>query len=172
MATATEARIKFVAVVGARMSDGAAQRYGEELYRLHREEHINLTAESVLGEAKEVESPLHDYFEWNTRTAADQYRLHQARKLLHSIAFVVKDSPSAEPEPLRFFGAIPSDDEEENAMHYIPMTVIHEDENMEAKLLTIAARELAAFRRKYGRLKRLSTIISWEELDTLLKEVG
>jgi hypothetical protein len=168
----TETRIKFVAVIGAHLSDGAAQRYGEELYRLYTEEQLALTAENVIGEAREAESPLHDYFEWNNREAADQYRLHQARKMLHSIAFLVQDSEEVEPESLRFFGALPQEDVEEVGMAYIPMTVIMETPDLKVKLLRIAARELASFRRKYGRLKRLNSIIVWAELDALLEETA
>ena len=171
-AVATETRIKFVAVPGAHLSVQSAQKYGEELYRLHTEEQMPLTAENVVKEARERGSPLNDAFEWNNHMAATQYRLQQARKLLQSIAFMVQESPEAVPEPIRFFGCIPTEEGGEEANCYIPMPVIHENPDMEAKLLRIAARELSAFRRKYGRLQRLGSIVSWEGLEELLEEVA
>jgi hypothetical protein len=41
-----------------------------------------LSADAVLGDAKNPNSPLHTEFEWNDETAAAAYRLDQARKVI------------------------------------------------------------------------------------------
>jgi hypothetical protein len=44
-----------------------------------------LTAESVLEEAKNVSSPLHALFEWDNTKAAEQWRLQQARVIVNYV---------------------------------------------------------------------------------------
>jgi hypothetical protein len=44
-----------------------------------------LTPALVLAEAKRKDSPIHDQFDWTDKTAANKYRLEQARKLIRSV---------------------------------------------------------------------------------------
>lgn len=44
-----------------------------------------LTPDAVVQEAKQLESPLHDCFEWDNKKAAHQHRLDQARGLIRSV---------------------------------------------------------------------------------------
>jgi hypothetical protein len=50
-----------------------------------------LTAETLLERAKDKDSILHDFFEWNDSEAGIKYRLHQARILINEIKIVVED---------------------------------------------------------------------------------
>lgn len=45
----------------------------------------NLTPEAVVTDAKEENSPLHSYFEWDDPTAAHGFRIGQARTLIRSV---------------------------------------------------------------------------------------
>lgn len=49
----------------------------------------DITPEAVVDLAKNKESVLHDYFEWNNKKAAESYRLQQASGLLRRIDVVV-----------------------------------------------------------------------------------
>jgi hypothetical protein len=53
-----------------------AQRYGQ------------LTPERIVEEARQPSSPLHSYFEWDDKIAAERHRLNQARILLRTIVIV------------------------------------------------------------------------------------
>lgn len=55
-----------------------------------------LTAESVLAEAKRKRSPIHDFFEWDDSEAALQYRLEQARRLIRRVHVTIMDTPVRE----------------------------------------------------------------------------
>jgi hypothetical protein len=45
---------------------------------------------AVIEAAREPDSPLHGYFEWDDSKAAEQYRLDQARCLIRSVQFEVE----------------------------------------------------------------------------------
>lgn len=49
-----------------------------------------LTPEAVVQDAKRADSPLHSFFEWNTKKAAYQYWLEQARQLIRSVRVEVR----------------------------------------------------------------------------------
>ncbi len=152
------------------MSNAQAERYGRELERMYGMG-IALTAENVAAAARKRTSPLHDWFTWKDDVAADQWRLYEARNMLRGIAFVVEEGDEV-PEPLRFFVALRIERDGEEDVEYLPMPVVHANPDLEAQALRIAAKELAAYREKYGRLKRLEQIVNWAKLDDLLAEVA
>jgi hypothetical protein len=51
----------------------------------------------LVEEARPVESPLHPLFEWDDDAAAEQWRTHQARRVINSLRVVRKDRPEAVP---------------------------------------------------------------------------
>lgn len=55
----------------------------------------NLSPAAVVADAEEINSPLHDFFEWDDSAAAQQYRLSQARLLIRrvKIEVTVRDVP-------------------------------------------------------------------------------
>lgn len=171
MSAAVADALRWMARKGAHMSNAQAERYGAELQRLYGMG-MALTAENVVEAAQDAASPLHDWFTWSNAVAGRRWRAHEARKMLHSIVFVVDDSRDADPEPLRFFVALQVERDGEDDMEYVPMPVVHANQDMEMQALRIAARELAAYRAKYGRLKRLETIVNWAALDGLLNELA
>jgi len=61
-----------------------------------------VSAEAVVQYAKPKSSPLHGAFEWSDKAAAHQYRLDQARGLLHSVEVVI-DREGREPLSVNAF---------------------------------------------------------------------
>lgn len=59
-----------------------------------------LTPDAVVNDAKSAKSPLHRYFEWDDKKAADRYRLEQARELIRSVKvhIEVRDETIAVPK--------------------------------------------------------------------------
>jgi hypothetical protein len=53
----------------------------------------NVTPQVVVKEAKKERSPLHDYFDWDIRTAAEKHWLAQARALVRVIRVTYIDDP-------------------------------------------------------------------------------
>lgn len=62
-----------------------AQVAGEELDRI-RERDGKLETAIIVDEARPADAPLHPAFEWNNKTAGEQWRLHQARYLVRALA--------------------------------------------------------------------------------------
>ena len=72
-----------------------AQDAGEELERI-QQFHGKVTPDIVVDEARPIDSPLHNVFEWDDEKAAENYRHSQARVLIRSIE-VIKPEGNTEP---------------------------------------------------------------------------
>lgn len=59
-----------------------------ELERIANEDG-SLTPEMVVQAARDESSPLHDYFQWDSKIAAHAWRLEQARSLIRSVHVVI-----------------------------------------------------------------------------------
>lgn len=79
-----------------------------ELYENNGKE---LTPFDVLEEAKNPDSPLHKYFEWDNDNAAYKFRLIQARELIASVKFRII-SKKGEEVPVRVFYNIVENDKQ------------------------------------------------------------
>lgn len=85
MSNATVTPVKFVAAAGSNFKDTDAQLLGPELARIARERE-NPTNETVVEEARDPRSPLHDYiFKLGDREAAEAHRLTVAGQVVRSI---------------------------------------------------------------------------------------
>lgn len=60
-----------------------------ELQRMSKAAGGKITPEQLVEAARSEGSPLHRYFEWDDKEAADKYRLMQARTLIRSCKFNV-----------------------------------------------------------------------------------
>jgi hypothetical protein len=127
------------------------QSAGERLEQL-KYLHGVLTADIVLEDAQDDDSPLHDGFEWDNTVAAERYRLEQARYLLRSV--VVKDMEGYVDEEVRAFVVVKMDD----ANTYVSTQVALTDDEMRSKVLLQAHRDLDALERKYHELSELAEI--------------
>lgn len=72
----------------------------------------------VVEDAKDLNSPLHDEFEWNDTQAASLYRLHQARLLITRWRVVIRTSTNVQNGPQVFQSVLvktaSGDDDEEH----------------------------------------------------------
>lgn len=59
-----------------------------------------LDPREVVEDARDPASPLHDSFEWDESTAAEQYRLLQARRLIGSVKFLINVNRVPMPAPV------------------------------------------------------------------------
>jgi len=126
------------------------QAVGERLERL-RVRHGSLTAGIVVADAADADSLLHPAFEWDDPTAAHEFRLEQARRLLRHI-FVV--DPAISPKPHRAFIVVTA----EAGDAYQATRVVLSDAEMRAQVLQRAKAELDSWRRRYSDLKELSDL--------------
>lgn len=141
---------------GARFQPGAAgdaKAVGEHLEMLRQQAKGELTPEDVLADAKNHNSPLHSYFEWDEGAAAQQYRLQQARGLIRAVVaiYVHDDKPATR---VRAYVHIP----EPGAQHYREVTHAMSQRKTRDMVLQRAWREFQQWRQRYKDLKEFADL--------------
>ena len=120
-----------------------------------------LTPEAVVNSARDENSPLHPFFDWDDTEAARKWRIVQARRLIRLSVTIIKP----EVEPVRAFVSLPRD---RGVNGYRSTVQVLSDEDLREQLLECALRELQAFRRKYAMLSALKEL--FEVADRILGE--
>ena len=108
-----------------------------------------ISAEEIVEKAKDENTELHKYFEWDNERAGALYRLEQARHLIANLVFVTESEDEA---PVRVFH-ISSEPKK-----YKPTKLILQQPDEYALLLQRAKDELYAFQRKYKSLVELEEV--------------
>jgi len=153
-------KFEFRARSGSNLSDEKAVVYGARLYelmtKLDREE---LSPFDVVEDAKDESTPYHDYFEWNNKSAGEQYRLRQARGILNGIVKVKVFGEEEPPVVVRAFHCVvTSEPEEENRKRYVPEEVVFNDKNFSSQVIDAALREAESWNNRYRVYKELHKI--------------
>lgn len=94
-----------------------AESVAEELDRIKRENDGRISAEKVVEQAADPESPLHAGFVWDDSVAARLHRLNQARTLIRAVVVIHEDE-----QPRNVYVHVR--DSEETPGGYYPMTVV------------------------------------------------
>jgi hypothetical protein len=114
-----------------------------------------VSPKALVDAARSKKSPLHKYFDWDDRKAAEKWRIEQARYYLRMITIYVEEVDAE----IRAF--MPADKSRGNKPRgYIPMHRILSSEERMENMLEIALEELRAFKVKYSMLKNLCEAIS------------
>jgi hypothetical protein len=119
-----------------------------------------LTAGIVLINAKKKTCKLHNAFEWDDAKAAEEYRLVQARKMLHSIEVVYPEAPKQAPH--RHYNVIKQEAKNGHPPRNVYKTTkeILADPIARDELLGNAIREAISFRKKYAELSELAGVFA------------
>lgn len=145
---------------------GDAQVIGEYLAQL-REEKGKLTAPLVVDAAKDEQSPLHQYFDWNDDAAAQHYREYQAYHLLRSITIKIEHTPQEKREVRAF--VVVHVDAVTKEQSYEPVLHVMTNEELRTQVLQRAWQELLAWRDRYHDYKELAAVFAaaaqaWPEM--------
>jgi len=138
----------------SRMSVEQAARYGPELANL-QDRMGRLEPEILVDEARPKSSPLHDWFEWDTKKAAHKHHLEQARYLLRSIEIVYKDADQVERTTKGFHNVTvmvagtPS-------QVYLSTPVIFSKPDLRSQVIAQAYSELQRWKIRYAEYKELA----------------
>lgn len=136
-----------------------AQVVGEHLEEITNK-HGGLNPHLVVREAERKNSPLHDCFTWDDTSAAEKYRLQEARMLIGSVMVVTQQID----EPIRAFHSVKvntnSSEDDAETRAYVSLDVALSDEEYRRQLLQQAARDLNTWRKKYGELQELYKFFS------------
>lgn len=152
---------------GARFQKGAIQNatlVGQHIELLRQQQKGELTPEDVLSDARNHNSPLHSFFEWDDTAAAHQHRLNQARGLIRAVVavYVREDQPAVR---ARAYVHIP----EGETSHYRESGHAMSQAKTRKLVLQRAWRELQAWRERYKDLKEFSEL--FEVVDETIKHL-
>ena len=114
--------------------------------------------EQVLDKARDANCELHKCFDWDDSSAAEKYRLHQARKVVGNLIVVTRETDDEAKEPVQFRVMLKNDTAVDSG--YKQTLVMVRDEDEYKKLLDQAYRELHSFKQKYSCLSELAEIIA------------
>lgn len=131
---------------------GSAQVAGEVCERL--EAQGRLTPSDLVDESRAEDAPLHGMFTWDDSVAAEKWRMHEARHIIHCLVTVVTES--VEPvAPVRAFVSIAEGEEKPK---FERIDYVLRSESSRSIMLLDAKRDAIAFQRKYGQLKELADV--------------
>jgi hypothetical protein len=141
---------------GARFQPGAVgapNEVGAHIEFLRQQCRGELTPKDVVDDARNDNSPLHSYFEWDDGAAAEAYRLSQARGLIRTVVAIYThdDRPATR---TRAFVHVP----EPGTPHYRSMSDAMSKKATRELVLQKAWREFQQFRKRYADLKEFSKI--------------
>ena len=144
-------KMTYKPVKGSHITNEQAQRYGEALHAIEEETGGKLTAQAIVENAKEKENPLHDFFEWDNKKAALEYRLEQARRLARSISIDVQDTPTRAFQFVR---------EQDGAESYANAKRVFSTADMRAQVVKRALAELEGWRKRWSQYQEFSKIFA------------
>jgi hypothetical protein len=164
---------------------GKAQEVGEYLFDL--QEKMDITPHNILDDARSESSKLHEFFEWNDGTAAEQWRLQQSRKIINHLEIVVVDASTEEEVRTRAFHSIyvpkketkefemtagdngDDNDNDEPIRTYISTVTILKQPNYHEQAIENALRELRGWQRRFNVYSELQPVFrAIEELTEML----
>jgi hypothetical protein len=131
-----------------------AQLAGEELERIRVRQNGRIESEDVVREAREESSPLHPAFDWNDVSAAEKYRIEQAKYLIRSIEVVI--DRGEESTPIRAFVSVKRDEDRS----YTSTVHALSDPALRAQVVEQAFRELEAWRRRHAELIEFARVFA------------
>jgi hypothetical protein len=139
----------------------AADTAHQEIEKIRKKNHGNVTAGDVVAAAKSARSPLHPEFEWNDEAAANEHRLYTARTMLRSFVVVRDDIKTDRPQRVYEVVRDVVKSEPGTRTKHVYKTVddIMKDSDYRAELLGRALRELISIRSRYRDLQELAVVL-------------
>ena len=120
---------------------------------------VGLSAESVVNVSRDENAPLHNEFEWDDEIAGEEWRKHQARRMISNLT-ITMEIDNKEPVMVRAYMSL-----DRNESKFDSIGTILTNEKKTTSLLNLAMKELISFERKYATLEELAGV--FKEIDKL-----
>ncbi|MCK9429538.1 MAG: hypothetical protein M0R17_06000 [Candidatus Omnitrophica bacterium] len=114
-----------------------------------------LTAENLLERAKDKNSPIHNFFEWDNSQAAEKWRIYQARLIINSVQVIVNSKEMYAFENVQINV---NDLNEETKREYKPIVEILSTEEYRNQVISSALESISYWRNKYKEYNELDVI--------------
>lgn len=118
----------------------------------------SITPEQIVNVARDENSLLHQFFEWNDSIAAEKYRKIQAQQMLCRITYIVEDND----EPKRYYHNFTYSTNE-----YHPIEYIFTHKDSQDLLIKRAYDYLEGAKKRFSDVQELNPV--WEAIDIALK---
>jgi hypothetical protein len=128
------------------------QKIGEALTKISAINGGHLVPAAVVDAARDAKSVLHKHFEWNDKTAAEKFRLDQARSLIRSIHVESADTESG---VARAFLSI----REKSGVSYRTIEDVLSSADLQQRIVAQAERDLISFETRYKNLTDICDLI-------------
>ena len=115
---------------------------------------VGLTPDNLVDASRPDDAPLHNEFEWDDATAAEEFRRVQARLIISNLSIVIEENKQ---EPVRAFFSLQGGFRKNSGIYESTITIMTDEQKRE-KLLDNAKRELDAFVNKYQILTELADV--------------
>lgn len=122
-------------------------QYREELEVIRKTNNGFIRPQEVVEFARDPKTALHEAFEWDDSSAAESYRLMQARAIIR-VCVIIEPTKS---EKVKAYVSLMHDRHNEGG--YRAMVEVMNDEMLKDQLLSDALKELQTFQRKYAKLR-------------------
>ena len=108
-----------------------------------------ITPSSVVETAKVAKSPLHKFFTWDVKKAAQKCWEQEARQLIACV--YVREADSETSQPVRAFVNVKADtDNDETAQGYVSQGAMLKNPGLQQQVITYARNQLILWRSKFG----------------------
>lgn len=109
-----------------------------------------VSAEELVLAATPKNSPIHQFFDWNNKTAAHKYRLHQARQYIVAlrVEFMERETKA--------YHSVYVENLDER--RYMPIRKIHAQQNLMDQVVEAALKNLTYWRDRYGEYKEFRNV--------------
>jgi hypothetical protein len=141
----------FDGAVPGRAKRADPQVIGEALETIRLENGGELHPHAVVADARDAKSPLHRYFEWDDKKAAEAHRMDQARALIRSIRVIDDKDEKSRPA----FLSIRSD----VGIGYHSIRDVLNSRDLRQRLLEQAQRDLDSWTARYHELREIVELI-------------
>ena len=142
----------------------SADEVGQHLERLRETFHGELTPEDVVADARNHNSPLHSFFEWDDSAAAEQYRVQKACGLIRGVVAIVVGGEQPAKQ-VQAFVHVPDPQEP----HYRATDHAMSQEQTREMILRQAWKEFQSWKRRYQHLDELADL--FKSGDKMLKRI-
>ena len=150
---------------GRSVAGKKAEDVGDELARIN-DKHGELTPSQIVKESRPAKALLHDVFEWDDPTAAEEYRIHQARLVINCVTVFNEDLPDTKPVQA-FVSITVLNEDEENERRYIPAQQVTSNPKLLEQHLDHLKRRLKNIRIEHAAFTELAAV--WQAIDTAVR---
>lgn len=116
--------------------------------------------EDVVSAARKEDSLIHSFFDWDDSSAAEKYRLWQARQLTKEVVIEYEGTSV----PAYYNVVVNRTESNSGSQGYVPLERILSEEDLHNQVVAEAIRELRYWQKMYNSLRELEKVINEQEL--------